>query len=380
PVGGFLSAFRKHSTQASATVSANFSAGLYEWELMVRGEAAAGRMSHAALANAQQKLQQLYAQYSVALPEIARLLANLSELNRLPQQDLYTSERFRTDLAHARAAVESRVAVRRKGPRPPQQKICAVCNQSVAQWLPHPDAGGDRTFMRQVETVGSTLQNYLCPSCGCNDRDRHLWLYLTHTKILENAGSKRILHIAPEAALEPLIFRLHPREYVTGDLFPKIAHHRKINAEQLDFPDGYFDLIICNHVLEHVSRPETAIAEFSRCLAPGGHLIAQTPYSPVLCKTFELTKPISEAFATQYFGQNDHVRLFGADILDYFRNSGLAGDLYPHTTVLGEIDADTYGCNGREPFFLFAKGPVPVFTNEGADRIIRNEPTTPTLR
>lgn len=360
-VGGYLSAFRKHSGQASATVSANFSAGLYEWELMVRGEASAGNMSPAALAYAQQELRRLYGQYSAELPEISRLLANLHEFDELAPQALYTSERFQTDLAHARAAVASRVAVRRKGPQPAPQPFCVICDKPVSGWLPHPNPGGDKTFMRQVETVGSTLKNYLCPNCGCNDRERHLWLYFAYAKVLENLGAKRILHIAPEGGIEPLIHRLQPREYITGDLFPQHARHRKINAEQLDFPDGYFDLIICNHVLEHVSRPEVAIAEFSRCLAPGGHLVAQTPYSPLLRHTFELTKPVSEAFATIYYGQNDHVRLFGSDMLDYFQGSGLAGDLYPHTTVLPDVDADTYGCNGREPFFFFAKGPAPSF-------------------
>jgi hypothetical protein len=89
--------------------------------------------------------------------------------------------------------------------------------------------------------------------------------------------------------------------------------------------------------------------------------VAQTPYSPILKRTFELNKPASVPFKTWYFGQDDHVRLFGADIVDYFRDAGLNGDLYPHATVLGNIDADVVGCNVREPFFLFAKGEAPAF-------------------
>ena len=356
--------FRSHSNQASATVSANFSAGLYEWELMMRGEVAAGNLTGEAVQRAQRTLRQLYGQFSSKLPEITRLLANLDELNRLPPEAVYMSERFQTDLAYARAAVAARVGVRRKGPRGPQQKVCVVCEQPVAAWLPHPHAGKtDKTFSRQIEAVGSTLQNYMCPSCGCNDRERHLWLYLAYSRVLEDAGTKRILHIAPEAGLEPRFRRLQPREYVVGDLFPRLPHHIKINVEKLDFADGYFDMVICNHVLEHVERPDAALAEFSRCLAPNGHLIAQTPYSPVLRHTFEMTKPAAEPFAVYYYGQNDHVRLFGADIAEHFREAGFAGDLYPHTTVLGEIDPDTYGCNGREPFFFFSKGDVPAFAN-----------------
>jgi SAM-dependent methyltransferase len=139
-------------------------------------------------------------------------------------------------------------------------------------------------------------------------------------------------------------------------LSPKLPHHRPLNVEQLDFPDGYFDIIICNHVLEHVDNPDAALAEFNRCLASGGHLIAQTPYSPLLRNTLELNKPVTPGFAAQYFGQSDHVRLFGVDLVDRIRSAGLAGDLYGHETVLGGVDPDTYGCNGREPFFLFTKG------------------------
>lgn len=363
-VGGYLSAFRRHAGQASATISANFSAGLYEWELMVRGEAAAGNLTGDALQNARRVLRRLYGNWSATLPELAPLLANLDEFDHRPAHELYASERFQADLTNARAAVAARVGVRRKGPRALQQKFCVVCEQPVPGWLPHPENGSPgKTFMRQVESVGSTLQNHLCPKCGCNDRERHLWLYLAFSRILEDAGAKRILHVAPEAGLEPRIRRLEPREYVVGDLSPRLAHHREINVEKLDFPDGYFDLIICNHVLEHVDNPAAALAEFNRCLAPGGHLVAQTPYSPVLRNTFELTKPVDATFATYYFGQNDHVRLFGADLVDHFRGAGFAGDLYPHTTVLGELDPDTYGCNGREPFFLFAKGAAPVFAS-----------------
>ncbi|QCP47743.1 methyltransferase domain-containing protein [Trinickia violacea] len=371
-VGGYLSASRRHSAQAPETGSANFSAGLYEWELMVRGEAAAGNLTGDALRNAQRTLRRLYANWSATLPEIAPLLANLDEFKRRPAHELYASERFQADLTNARAAVAARVGVSSKGPQAPQQKFCVVCEQPVPGWLPHPENGNSgKTFMRQIETVGSTLQNHSCPKCGCNDRERHLWLYLAFSRILEDAGAKRILHVAPEAGLEPRIRRLQPREYVVGDLSPRLAHHREINVEKLDFPDGYFDVIICNHVLEHVDNPAAALAEFNRCLAPGGHLVAQTPYSPVLRNTFELTKPVDEAFATNYFGQNDHVRMFGADLVDHFRNAGFKGDLYPHTTVLGEVDPDTYGCNGREPFFFFAKGDAPVFPAHASSQPIQ---------
>lgn len=365
-VGGYLSAFRRHPGQLSNMASANFSAALYEWEVFVRGEAAAGHLGGAELEEAARRLANLYSHCAGQLPELTRMLANLPELTERVPRELFDSERFQADLAYARAAVAARVTQRRNAPTAPTaqaapavpvQNVCAVCEQPVERWLPHPNPG-DMEFCEQIESVGSTLERHLCPKCGCHDRERHLWLYIAFSGLLERARAMRILHIAPEARIEPRIRRLAPLEYVVGDLFPRAPGHLKINAEALDFPDGHFDLIICNHVLEHVDRPEAALAEFHRCLKPGGHLIAQTPYSPVLKHTFELTKAPSTQFASRYFGQADHVRFFGANIADYFHAAGFTGELYPHAAILGDVDANAWGCNEREPFFLFAKGEV----------------------
>lgn len=43
-------------------------------------------------------------------------------------------------------------------------------------------------------------------------------------------------------------------------------------------PDGSYDAILCNAVLEHVPDPEAAMAEFHRLLAPGGVLVASVPF------------------------------------------------------------------------------------------------------
>jgi glycosyltransferase involved in cell wall biosynthesis len=360
-VGGYLSTFRQHADQCSNQASPNFSAGLYEWEMMVRGEASTGKLTRPMLGEARQKLRHLYAPFTRNLPEIARLAANLDELVEKDPLDLLETEQFKRDFSHARHAVATRRAARRDGVAALQQKTCAICEQPVQDWLPHPAANQNRDFMQQVESVGSTLQNHLCPRCHCNDRERHLWLYFGRAGLLEKLPQMRVLHIAPEAGVERKIRALQPREYFGGDLAPKQPHHIKINVEQIEFPDDYFDLIICNHVLEHVDRPGIALSEFYRCLVPGGHLVAQTPYSPLLKQTFELNRLPAEPFADRYFGQNDHVRLFGSDISKYFEAAGFNGDTYPHISVLDDLDPDVWGCNPREPFFLFAKGSAPQF-------------------
>ena len=351
-VGGYLSAYRRHAAQSSHSSSPRISAGLYEWELIIRKEAEAGNLDDRQREVAWQSLRNLYAPYVRSLPEIARFASRLDGLVANGTAGLRSSEIFETDLQTARTAVASRVAIAQR-PQP-QPSHCPVCDQDVEGWLASPHAALiDLKVMDDIGVVGSRLDKHLCPRCGCNDRDRHLWLYMQAAGLLDDLSETRILHIAPEARLEPKLMQLGPRDYVGGDLIPQQPHHVAINIEQMQFEDDRFDLIICNHVLEHVNFPERAAAEFARCLAPGGHVVAQTPYSPLLRRSMELTVAVPEAFATYYYGQNDHVRIVGLDLIETFHTAGFSGEPIPHTTLLGEHDPDASGVNPVEPFFLF---------------------------
>ena len=232
---------------------------------------------------------------------------------------------------------------------------CCVCDHDVERWLPHPHQSQRSPLMVTLQTVGSDLTLHLCPRCGCNDRDRHLWLYLTAAGLTTQLAGAAILHMAPERMIEPLIKACGPARYVLGDLYPTRPHHQKVDAEALPFPDHSFDLIIANHLLEHVSQPRKALSEFHRCLKPGGVLVAQTPYAPRVKNTFELNLPATPEVAKLLFGQEDHVRLFGADIVDLFHGAGFSGELLPHEGVLPQHDARRFGCNPLEPFFGFCK-------------------------
>ena len=232
---------------------------------------------------------------------------------------------------------------------------CSICETEVAQWTPHPQRGQRSEFMKLLDAVGSDLSVYLCPHCQSTDRDRHLWHYLRATGLLQRLAGSRVLHIAPERHLEALIQASRPQAYVRGDLSPQRAGHLKLDVEALPFEAGSFDLVICNHVLEHVADPVRALKEFHRCLGPDGVLIAQTPYAPSLKHTLEMNRPVSAAFAKLFYGQEDHVRMFGADIAGYFHAAGFKGELRAHDEVLPAMDARLQGCNAREPFFAFSR-------------------------
>lgn len=233
--------------------------------------------------------------------------------------------------------------------------VCCICEQAVDRWLPHPHLAERSQFMALMAAVGSDLSVYQCPRCGCTDRDRHLWLYMTAAGLPARLSGASVLHVAPERHLEQLIERCKPARYVLADLHPSRPNQQRVDVEALDFDADSFDLVLCNHVLEHVNHPERALAEFCRCLRPGGLLIAQTPYTPLLKKTFEMNSAPTPDFAKLFYGQADHVRLFGADIATYFHAAGLEGDLLTHESALPGIDALEFGCNIREPLFAFFK-------------------------
>lgn len=232
---------------------------------------------------------------------------------------------------------------------------CSVCGAAVAGWLPHPHLAQRSEFMKLLQTVGSDMAVYQCPHCGCTDRDRHLWLYLQAIGLPATLAGARLLHLAPERHLEALFSACGPAEYIKGDLFPSRPNQVKVNAEDMPFEDAQFDLIVCNHVLEHVSSPERALAEFFRCLGPGGLLIAQTPYSPLLKQTFELKQFPGEEFARLFYGQADHQRLFAEDIVERFHRAGFAGELMRHGSLLAGVDPAQAGVNAAEPLFIFTK-------------------------
>jgi SAM-dependent methyltransferase len=232
---------------------------------------------------------------------------------------------------------------------------CIICGQAVGAWLAHPHLEQTSGFIKAVQTVGSDLLNYQCPNCGCTDRDRHLWLYLQAIGLPNSLSGARILHLAPEAHLERRLDACRPAEYVRGDLYPSRPNQLRVDLERMEFPDDHFDLIICNHVLEHVSDPDQALAECWRCLQPGALLIAQTPYAPLLKQTLELTVTPTAEFATLFFGQDDHVRLFGSDLEARIQAAGFRGNLVSHAQLLPQVDPRKAGVNEREPLFLFHK-------------------------
>jgi O-antigen/teichoic acid export membrane protein len=234
--------------------------------------------------------------------------------------------------------------------------LCCICGRKVRRFLPY---RGFRAGMPPVLTekavIGSDIDNYECPACCCHDRERHLFLYLQASGLLSQLGDMRILHIAPERQLRQLIAATAPREYVLGDLYPAQPDIRRIDLMDVDFPSASFDLVIANHVLEHVADDLRALTEILRVLRPGGHAILQTPYASRLATKFEDASITTDAERLQAYGQEDHCRLYGADFIEFVAAVGLRPMTALHETLLPGVDARRMGVNAKEPFMLFGK-------------------------
>jgi len=142
-----------------------------------------------------------------------------------------------------------------------------------------------------------------------------LWI-AANTGIVDQA---RILHFAPEPFLETLL-RSRSNDYRSADLRPGAAD-TVLNIENVDLPDESVDVVVCAHVLEHVDDLK-ALREIYRILAVGGRALLMFPIVEGWERTYENPSHTSPADRTTYFGQFDHVRMYGRDVRDRITDAG----------------------------------------------------------
>jgi predicted SAM-dependent methyltransferase len=167
---------------------------------------------------------------------------------------------------------------------------------------------------------GTQRNNVLSPSTLSLERHRLLWLYLNNETDFFSAP-KKVLHFAPEQAFYKLFRNQKNLDYTTTDLFSPLADV-KADICDLPFEDNQYDVILCNHVLEHIPDDTKAMQELYRVLKPGGMGIFQIPQDLSRDKTFTddtITDPKERA---RIFGQYDHVRIYGRDYFDKLRSIG----------------------------------------------------------
>lgn len=233
---------------------------------------------------------------------------------------------------------------------------CVMCGHAIWRFMPYLSGSrGVPGLMRALDMIGSSSDCFECPRCGAHDRERHLLMYLEKTGLLTGMRDKSVLHFAPEKQLARRIARIGLIRYVRCDLYPSTPDIQRVDMLEMQFADQSFDVVIANHVLEHVDDDLKALSEIRRVLKPGGYAILQTPYSAKLHHTWKDPGIDDDAARLQAYGQTDHVRLFGRDIFARFASTGLVSRVRQHHEVLPGVDATVLGVNPREPLFLFRR-------------------------
>lgn len=163
-----------------------------------------------------------------------------------------------------------------------------------------------------------------CVTCNSLGRHRAVKEVLLDIGALDPAvlGRDRALHLAPEESLSAELSRAYGSEYYAMDKEPKNFPHvqcMKLEVSQLQiFPDQHFNLILHNHVLEHLPGSyKTHITEFVRLLRPGGVMVFTVPLYRNL-PSVEFGELNDANTRTDLFGQSDHVKILGSDFIAFF--------------------------------------------------------------
>lgn len=183
-------------------------------------------------------------------------------------------------------------------------------------------------------------ENVLSPSTLSLERHRLLWLYLKNETDFFTRPIK-LLHFAPEQAFYQRFKKLDHITYTTTDLNSPLADV-KADICHLPFDDDTFDVILCNHVLEHIPDDTKAMQELYRVMKPGGWGIFQIPQDLKREQTFEDNTITDRKERARIFGQYDHVRIYGRDYFDKLRSVGFKVEEVDYTNTLPKEDVERY--------------------------------------
>jgi SAM-dependent methyltransferase len=164
---------------------------------------------------------------------------------------------------------------------------------------------------------------------------------------LRLAPGARVIHFAAEPWVRAEM-QARGADYRTADLNDKFELRLDITA--MDLPSGSVDMVIANHVLEHVDD-RAAFAELFRVLRPAGLAVITVPMIEGFERTYEDPAHDTPEARRLYYGDAEHLRWYGRDLRDRFAAPGFRVSEF---TAL-EPDAARHALHRGEKVFLGLK-------------------------
>lgn len=172
---------------------------------------------------------------------------------------------------------------------------CTICEDSFSRFI-HLSAGSS-----------GKNGELLCARCGSLPRDRRLYDLLKIEKLLHG----RMLDFSPSRPLYRKFKKTAGLEYFSSDFANEFISDYHFDITGIKQNDNFFDLILCYHILEHVTDDRKAMSELLRVLKPGGNLFLQTPFNEG--EMIENSAITTGDERKKYFGQQDHVRIYSVE-------------------------------------------------------------------
>ena len=218
---------------------------------------------------------------------------------------------------------------------------CPVCERSFSKFLSY----GSEVAHRE---------NVLCPFDLTLERHRLLWLYLNRETNFFSADHLKVLHIAPEQCFLPLFKKQKNLDYTTADLVSPIADLH-FDLHNIPLKDDQYDVVFCNHVMEHVDDPIRCMSELCRVMRSGGWAIMQVPQDMTRDNTYEDKSITTPEEREKHFWQKDHVRLFGKDYPKYLEKAGFKVIEFDMNTVFEPTEIAKFRLMTKEILYIAVK-------------------------
>ncbi|MFY9589299.1 class I SAM-dependent methyltransferase [Rickettsia endosymbiont of Halotydeus destructor] len=205
-----------------------------------------------------------------------------------------------------------------------------------------PCCGYSGTFI----SMRKNLPEMRCPNCASRPRDRLFAHYTIQHNI--NLEEKYILHFSPE----PNLFRRLKRNpnYISSDIKKSKYAKFYVDITDISYPDDYFDIVICNHIMEHVEDHIKGFKECYRVLKNGGIAFFSVPYNSSLEKTWYPPHDMPKEEVEKICGW-DHKRIYGQDFPNIISDVGFTVETY----LLNNENTEKYVTTLSDPIFIAKK-------------------------